>query len=48
VVFVPPDEGGYAIRDMEAGRDESRQASVGALKEWLSERRAAASSEAPR
>ncbi len=39
VVFVPPDGEGYAIRDMEAGRDEARQRSARELYRWLLERR---------
>ena len=48
VVFVPPDAGGYAIRDMEAGRDEERQTSVSSLRSWLHGRRGTATSEAAR
>ncbi|MGH7681421.1 MAG: histidine--tRNA ligase [Candidatus Eiseniibacteriota bacterium] len=48
VVFVPAEAGGYAVRDMEAGRDEARQPSVEALASWLRERRAATATEAAR
>ena len=44
VVFVPPDSGGYAIRDMEAGKDEERQKTPESLRQWLLERRASAAS----
>ena len=39
VAFVPSDAEGYAIRDMEAGRDEVKQKTVEALRTWLLERR---------
>jgi histidyl-tRNA synthetase len=48
VVFVPPEEGGYAIRDMEGGKDEARQAGVETLREWLRERCREAASGAAR
>ncbi len=42
VVFVPSETSGFAIRDMEAGKDEARQPSVEALAAWLRDRRATA------
>ncbi len=38
-VFVPMGDGGYAVRDMAAGKDEPRQPSADVLKRWLLERR---------
>jgi histidyl-tRNA synthetase len=40
VVFVPSDAEGYAVRDMEAGKDEGKLRTVEALREHLLERRA--------
>ncbi len=48
VVFVPPEPGGYGVRDMEAGKDEERQTSLAALRIWLLERRAGTAQAAPR
>jgi histidyl-tRNA synthetase len=39
-VFVPPDQEGYPMRDMAAGKDEAKQRTVEALSRWLRERRA--------
>jgi histidyl-tRNA synthetase len=41
-VFVPRDDEGYPVRDMTAGIDEPKQASVDALRAWLLERKRAA------
>jgi histidyl-tRNA synthetase len=38
-VFVPRGAEGYAVRDMEKGRDEARQPSIDTLRDWLAERR---------
>jgi hypothetical protein len=38
-VFVPKGAEGYAVRDMAAGKDESRQRSIEDLRRWLVERR---------
>ncbi len=38
-VFVPQGAEGYAVRDMEAGKDEARQRSVEDLRRWLLTRR---------
>jgi histidyl-tRNA synthetase len=38
-VFVPKGAEGYAVRDMEAGKDEARQRSVEDLRSWLLARR---------
>lgn len=48
VAFVPPDSEGYAVRDMEAGRDEVKQKTVEALQSWLLSRRPAKTAAAPR
>ncbi len=38
-VFVPKGEDGYAVRDMAAGKDETKQRSIEDLRRWLLERR---------
>ena len=38
-VFVPAEPEGFAVRDMEAGRDEERQKTKETLREWLLARR---------
>lgn len=47
VVFVPPDPEGYAVRDMEAGRDEGKIRTVEALRERFLAGTAAAAGGAP-
>jgi histidyl-tRNA synthetase len=34
-VFVPPDSDGYAVRDLEAGKDAPKQATLPSLRAWL-------------
>ena len=46
--FVPPDSEGYAVRDMEAGRDEVKQKNAEALRSWLLEQLQARKLAAPR
>ncbi|MEK7347838.1 MAG: ATP phosphoribosyltransferase regulatory subunit, partial [Candidatus Eisenbacteria bacterium] len=41
VVFVPRDAGGFAVRDMVAGKDEMKQPDLDALRIWLRAHRAA-------
>ena len=39
VVFVPAEADGYAVRDMAAGKDETKQTDLNQLRDWLRERR---------
>jgi histidyl-tRNA synthetase len=34
-VFVPPDSDGYAVRDLEAGKDAPKQATLPSLRAWI-------------
>lgn len=48
VVFVPPNAEGFAVRDMEAGKDDELRRSKGVLHNWLIEHRAPVPEGSPR
>jgi hypothetical protein len=47
-VFVPPDPDGYAVRDLEAGQDAPKQATLPSLRAWLRQQAATVSEDVTR